>query len=77
LLPQNFFILGEGFVAKEFVKCLEDNSCSSFITLGKPFKINYLSIDSLRHMFNFTKDTIHTKDKFILIESIFVDKFIL
>ncbi|MEK7575570.1 MAG: hypothetical protein AAB491_00575 [Patescibacteria group bacterium] len=76
LLPRNLFILGEGFVTKEFIKCTGDNSCSSFITLGKPFKINYLSVDSLRHMFNLTKDTMHTKDKFILIESIFADKFI-
>lgn len=76
LLPRNLFILGEDFVTKELIKCIENNSCSNFITLGKPFEVSYLSIDSLRHLFNFTKDTIHTKDKFILVESIFADKLI-
>ncbi|MCG2698300.1 cell division FtsA domain-containing protein [Candidatus Parcubacteria bacterium] len=75
-LPQNFYFCGPDIAIKEVKDKISHEDFSRLTIFGKPFEINYLMPESLKHHFNYTESFSSNKDIFLLILSMFAVKFI-
>lgn len=75
-LPKKIFVVSNKGAVYEFIECLRDESFAKFTILGKPFEVERISSDGLKNYFKFKRSFDSDSDVFLMIESLFADKFL-
>lgn len=75
-LPKKIFVVSNKGAVYEFIECVKDESFAKFTILAKPFEIERVSPDALKNYFKFKRSFDSDNDVFLMIESLFADKFL-
>lgn len=74
-LPKRFFLVGDRNITPEIIDYLQNEPFSRFTVLGKPFEVEEISPEALKHYFKFKRNFEREKDNFLMIESLFANSF--
>lgn len=75
-LPKRFFLVGDKSITPEIIGCLQSELFLRFTILGKPFEVEEIFPEALKHYFKFRRNFERDKDTFLMIESLFANEFL-
>ena len=75
-LPKKILVVSNTSVFEEFVQGVKNESLAKFTILSKPFELERISAEALKDHFIFKRNINVDNDVFLMLESIFADKFL-